>query len=726
MPIVFNENCKTFKLDTSISSYIIKIYEGGYLLNLYYGRKIPETTLEGFDIRAKNASFSPADALMGEGIFAPDSASIEYGCDGAGDFRISAVKVRNHNGDSVTDLRYVSHKIYQGKPFIKDMPATFAEKEEATTLEITTVDKVTDLGVTLVYTVFEQLGVMTKSVKIKNNSDKDMFIERAFSLCNDFPTMEYDLISLYGRHYYERNIERRALAHGIQGVESNRGISSHCQNPFVALVSHDADEERGEAYGFNLVYSGNFSALVECDYNDSSRLIMGINPNGFTWKLSAGEEFYTPEVVCVYSPNGIGEMSRIFHRFYNKHLISGKYKTEKRPVLINSWEAAYFDIDSEKLLDFAVAAKELGIDMLVMDDGWFGHRNDDKSSLGDWYVNREKFPNGLTPFIDKVHEIGLKFGIWFEPEMISPDSDLFKAHPDMCVHAKGREPMLGRTQYVLDVSRKDVRDLVWEQLNAILSTNKIDYVKWDFNRYITDADSALLPADRKQEFFHRFILGTYDLMNRVKTNYPDILLETCSGGGGRFDPAMLYYSPQIWTSDNTDAIGRLSIQFGTSLCYPASTMGAHVSAYPRAFYGTKADVALWGSFGYELDIRKLTDEQKAEFKGHIAEYHKYYDLIHFGDLYRVLSPFDKGYKVAWEFVSEDKSQCLLTVICLEERIPENFILKLKGLDENAYYRDEESGKIYSGALLTYAGLNLSNQINYTYGSKKWFFTRIEK
>lgn len=726
MAIIFNEQHKTFKLDTNISSYIIKVYEGGYLLNLYYGRKIPEQNIKDVEIRSKNASFSPADASIGEGDFAPDTAPIEYGCDGAGDFRISAIKVRNSNGDSVTDLRYNSHKIYQGKPFIKDMPATYCNfDEEATTLEIKTLDKVTRLEVTLVYTVFEKIGVMTKSVKMKNASAQDMYLERAFSLCNDFPSMDYDLISLYGRHYFERKIERRPLAHGLQGIESNKGISSHCQNPFVALVSHDADEEHGDVYGFNLVYSGNFSALVECDHNDSARLIMGINPNHFTWKLSPDDVFYAPEVVCVYSPNGIGEMSRIFHRFYNNHLIRGRYKSEKRPILINSWEAAYFDIDSEKLLDFARSAKELGIEMLVMDDGWFGHRNDDKSSLGDWYVNKEKFPEGLTPFIDKVHDMGLKFGIWFEPEMISPDSDLFRSHPDMCVRAKGRDPMIGRTQYVLDVSREDVRDLIWSQMDAILSQNKVDYVKWDFNRYITDADSMVLPADRKKEFFHRFILGTYDLMNRLTTKYPDILLETCSGGGGRFDPGMLYYSPQIWTSDNTDAIDRLSIQFGTSLCYSASAMGAHVSAHPRAFYGTKADVALWGSFGYELDIRRLSLEQKEEFKRHISEYHKYYDLIHFGDLYRLISPFEKGHKVAWEFVSEDKSQCLLTVVCLQECVPENFVLQLKGLAATSWYKEQESGNIYSGGFLMYTGLNLSNKINYTYGSKKWLFTKVD-
>lgn len=724
MAIIFDEQNKTFKLDTSISSYIVKICDGGYLTNLYYGRKIPESNLNGFDIRPRNAAFSPCDSVVGESAFSPDSAPIEYGCYGAGDFRISAIKVRNSNGDSVTDLRYLSHKIYQGKPLIKDMPSTFANEDEATTLEITTVDKVTQVEAVLVYTVFEKLGVMTKSVKITNNSDKDAFVERAFSLCNDFPTMDYDLISLYGRHYYERNIERRKLVHGIQGVESNNGISGHRQNPFVALVSHDTDEDHGDAYGFNLVYSGNFSAFVECDYNDSARLIMGINPNGFTWKLSPSDTFYTPEAVCVYSPNGLGEMSRIFHKFYNNHLIDQHFQNVKRPILINSWEAAYFDINSDKLIDFARVAKELGMDMLVMDDGWFGRRNDDTTSLGDWYVNREKFPDGLTPFIDEVHDMGLKFGIWFEPEMISPDSDLFRLNPDMCVHAQGRKPMIGRNQYVLDVSREDVRDMVWKQIDEILSKNKIDYVKWDFNRYISDADSVQLPADQKKEFFHRFILGTYDLMNRLKTKYPKILLESCSGGGGRFDPAMLYYSPQIWTSDNTDAIGRLLIQFGTSLCYPASAMGSHVSDYPRAFYSTKADVALWGSFGYELDIRKLTEEQKAEVKSQIAQFHKYYDLIRRGDLYRVISPFEKKLKVAWEFVSEDKSQCLLTVVCLEEHVPEKFILKLKGLDENAYYKDEETGDIYSGAQMMYAGLDLSGKVNKTYGSKKWYFVKV--
>ena len=725
MSITFDNELNLFKLDTKTSTYLIKIYDGGYLLNLYYGNKIIDKTIENFDIRQRNASFSPVDPEMGEGKFSPDSAPIEYGTDGAGDFRVSAIKIRNFNGDSVTDLRYISHKIYNGKPSIENLPSTYVNNEnEAMTLEITTRDKVTEIEVTLVYTVFENYGVMTKSVRIENCSKNVAFIERAMSLCNDFPTMGYDLITLYGRHYFERSIERRRLAHGLQGVESNRGTSSHCHNPFVALVSRDADEENGEAYGFNLVYSSNFSAMVECDYNNSTRLVMGINPNTFTWKLSPNEIFYTPEVVCVYSPDGIGEMSRIFHRFYNNNLINGKYKFEKRPLLINSWEASFFDIDEEKLFSFALSAKEIGVEMLVMDDGWFGNRNDDTTSLGDWFVNKNKFKNGLKSFVDKIHGIGLKFGIWFEPEMISPDSELYRAHPDYCVHAKGRNPMLGRTQYVLDVSREDVRDVVWEQIDAILSSCEIDYLKWDFNRYISDADSILLPADRKKEFFHRFILGTYDLMNRLKTKYPNILFENCSGGGGRFDPAMLYYSPQIWTSDNTDFLGRLSIQFGTSLCYPASCMGAHVSDFPRATHKTKADVALWGTFGYEMDMRKLSEQQREEFKKQIAEYHKYYDLIRYGDLYRVLSPFDEEYKVAWEFVSQDKSQCLLTVICVKEKLLENFIFKFKGLDEKFNYKDEESGVVYSGERLMRVGLNLSEKVNELYSSKKWFFTKV--
>lgn len=712
MPISFDQTTRTFKLDTATSTYMIRVYDQNYILNLYYGAKIPDVTVPDREMISPNASFSAADPVIGEHGFSPDTAPMEYGTLGAGDMRIAALAVRNKNGDSVTDIRYTGHRIYAGKPPIPGQPSTYAEDDgDADTLELYAEDKVTGLKITLIYTVFSALGVMTRRVRAENGGADPLTLERIYSLCLNLPSMDFDLITLYGRHTKERNIERRRLAHGVQGIESRRGVSGHCQNPFAALAAKNADEEQGEVYGFNLVYSGNFSALCECDFNYTARLLMGIDPTGFGWHLAPGEAFDTPEAVMVYTTGGIGEMSRIFHRFYRRHLIRGRYKTEKRPLLINSWEAAYFDFDSDKLVAFAHEAKQLGIELLVMDDGWFGHRNDDTTSLGDWVVNEEKLPGGLAPLIDRVEAEGLKFGIWFEPEMISPNSDLFRAHPDWHVHVAGREPMLGRNQYVLDVSRRDVRDAVWAQMEQVLSTGRIAYLKWDFNRNITDAGSAQLPADRQTEFFHRFILGTYDLMERLTTNFPDILFENCSGGGGRFDPAMLYYSPQIWASDNTDPIERLYIQFGTSLCYPASTVGAHVSACPRTGYETKGNVALWGTFGYELDPRKLTEDDRAIVRRQVALYHDTYDLIRNGDLYRLVSPFDNAFRAVWQIVSEDKSRTMVTVVTMRMDYIPHTILRLRGLDPDRIYEDEQTGKRYSGALLMNAGLNLTYTAN---------------
>lgn len=712
MGIYFDSEKRLFRLDTSETSYVIGIYEENYLLGLYYGRKIPDLNFKGFMKRNPSASFSPANPVIGEHGFSPDSAPVEYGCNGAGDFRIAALSIRNNEGDTVTDIRYAGHRIYKGKKAIRGIPSTYVNNEnEAETLEIDATDKVTGAAVTLVYTVFENCPVMTKSVKIKNTSGKTMYIERAFSSCNDFTTMDYDMITLWGRHVKERNIERRPLAHGVQGVESKRGVSGHSQNPFVALAKHDATEDNGEVYGFNLVYSGNFSALAECDHNCSTRFIMGINPADFEWTLNPEDEFCTPEVVCVYTDRGIGEMSRIYHRFYNNNLIRGKYKTEKRPLLINSWEAAYFDFDKEKLVAFAKEAKKLGFEMLVMDDGWFGKRNDDTNSLGDWFVNEDKLEGGLKPLIEEVNEQGLKFGIWYEPEMISPDSQLFRAHPDWHVHVAGREPMLGRHQYVLDVSREDVRENIWAQMYKVLSENNIEYVKWDFNRNISDAGSALLPPERKKEFFHRFILGTYDLMNRLVTTFPNILFEGCSGGGGRFDPAMLSFTPQIWTSDNTDPIERLYIQFGTSMCYPASCQSAHVSDCDRTGYETKGNVAMWGTFGYELDPRKLTESEREIVKKQVAQYHKTYDLIRKGDLYRLISPFENPYNAAWEIVSEDKQSFIFNLVCMRANPNGLCFVKFKGLDPDKYYTCENDGEVYSGAFLMNVGLNLTEAAN---------------
>lgn len=726
MSIVFDSEKRIFKLDTATSSYVIEIYEQGYLAHLYYGKKIPDTNLSAFKFRSPFASFSPNNINIDNWKFSPDVCPLEYQGEGSGDFRISAVAIRNADGNNVTDFRYKSHKIYAGKPAIEGLPSLYVEDDsEATTLEILTEDSVTGIQALLFYTVFEKLGAMTRSTKIINPTDKTVDIEKVYSCAVDFMTCDYDLLTLYGKWVKERSLERRALARGRQGVSSKRGSSSHFQNPFAALVDNNATEDFGNAYGFNLVYSSNFSVDVEVDGYGGTRFLMGINPETFGWKLEAGESFSAPEAVMVYSPDGIGEMSRIFHRLYAKHLIRGKWKNIKRPLLINNWEATGMDFDGDTIVSFAAKAKELGIEMLVMDDGWFGNRNDDRSSLGDWQVNEEKLGGTLANLIDRINALGLKFGIWYEPEMISRDSNLYRAHPDWCLHVPDREKSIGRHQYVLDYSRQDVRDYIFNEMYKVLSVNKVDYLKWDFNRNLTEVGSAILPADRQKEVFHRYVLGTYEVMDRLTKAFPDMLIENCSGGGGRFDPGMLYFSPQIWTSDNTDPIERLAIQFGTSMCYPASTMGAHVSASRRTGYDTKGNVALWGSFGYELNPNKYTEEDAELVRAQVAEYHKYYDVIHFGDLYRLISPFENAFRAAWMFVSEDKSEALVTSVVMRESYDDAFCLKLKGLDPEKYYRDEETGEVYSGALLMNAGLCLTWTENRDGASFKKYFTEVK-
>ena len=719
MSIQYDVSSRSFKLDTVSSTYLLRIHETGRVLQVYYGSPIPDVTVSDRDQRRGNASFSPNDP---HGTFTPDAAPMEYGCNGSGDFRISALSVRNANGDSTTDIRYKAHRIYAGKRPIPGLPASYVNDDsEADTLEIDMEDAVTGVLVTLCYSVFHDLGVMTRYARIANNGENSCKLERAMSLCFDLPSMNYDLITLYGRHVRERNYCRRPLARGLQGVESKRGSSGHTTNPFAALVSRGADEDHGECYGFNLVYSSNFTAMAECDFNATTRFVLGINPTDFSWNLEPGEVFHTPEAVMVFSDTGIGDMSRRFHRFYNRNLVRGRWKTEKRPLLINSWEGALFDFDTEKLIAFADEAAKLGLEMLVMDDGWFGKRNDDTTSLGDWFVNEEKLPGGLSRLIEAVNARGLKFGIWFEPEMISPDSQLFRAHPDWHIHVQGREALVGRTQYVLDMSRPEVVDNIWNQMYEILANNKIDYVKWDFNRNISDAASAVLPAHRQSEFFHRFILGTYELMDRLVTTFPDVMLENCSGGGGRFDPGMLFYSPQIWTSDNTDPVDRTFIQFGTSLCYPTSSMGAHVSAHRRTNFDTRGNVALWGSFGYELDPRKMTQEEKQKVVEQVAEYHKYYDLIRHGDLYRLLCPWDDHRFAVWQYVSEDRSETLVTKITLDNVWDHFQIVRLRGLDPNKIYHCPQLDLTCSGALLMNAGINLTEIAPWEYQSEKLYF-----
>ena len=721
MPITFDSEKRIFKLDTATSSYIFEIYEENYIVHLYYGAKIPDCNVTQLKYRGSFPSFSPNNINVSDPMFSPDVTPLEYSGEGTGDFRSAAVAVRNADGNNSTDFRYKSHKIYGGKPAIEGLPALYVENDaDAQTLELLAEDSVTGVQAVLYYTVFENLGAMTRSVKIINASVRPVEIEKVYSSCVEFHTHDYELLTLYGKWGKERSLERRALAHGRQLVSSKRGSSSHHHNPFAAIVDKGATEDYGSAYGFNLVYSGNFAFEAEVNQFAGTRVLMGINPDGFGWKLEPGSSFSSPEVVMVYSANGIGEMSRIFHRLYRKHLIRGKWKDIKRPLLINNWEATGMEFTGEQLVTFAERAAELGIDMLVMDDGWFGNRDSDRCALGDWTVNEQKLGGTLSEFIEKINALGLKFGIWYEPEMISRDSELYRAHPDWCIHVPGREKSIARYQYVLDYSRQDVRDYIFGEMYKVLSANKIDYLKWDFNRNLTEVGSAQLPPERQKEVFHRFVLGTYEVMDRLTKAFPNMLIENCSGGGGRFDPGMLYYSPQIWTSDNTDPIERLSIQFGTSMCYPASTMGAHVSASRRTGYETKGNVALWGSFGYELDPNKFTEEDKKIVKQQVGEYHKYYDVIHFGDLYRLISPSENPFRAAWEFVSEDKTEALLTSVVMRKPEDRALFIKLKGLDPDKYYIDEDTDEVYSGALLMNAGLCIIASTDDGTSFKKYF------
>ena len=708
MPITFDEKRKIFKLDTLDSTYAIGIREG-YLIHLYYGKKIPDDNLLDLPFRGYFATISPKNVHVDDYKFSLDVQPMEYSCNGSGDYRLAALSIKDSMGRTTTDIRYLDHKIYDGKPKLKGLPATYCNDDsEAQTLELITIDKFTGAKVTLYYTAFANYSVVTESVKVENTGKETFEIEKVASCCVNFPSMDYNMINLSGVWSRERRVITRHLAHGIQSVASKRGSSSHNHNPFVALVDDKGGEDFGDAFGFNLVYSGNFSADIETDYLDCTRLVMGINPIDFTWVVEPGDEFQSPEVVMVYSDSGMGKMSRTFHDLYNNNLIRGEWKNKKRPLLINSWEGSGFDFDQETLVRYAKEAKKLGIELLVMDDGWFGHRDSDNSSLGDWFVNESKLKGGLTKLIERVNAEGVQFGIWYEPEMISEDSELYKAHPDWCVHVEGREQSPARQQYVIDMTRQDVRDCIFNQMYDVLSKNNIAYLKWDYNRAITEPASVMLDARHSKEFFHRFILGTYELMDRITSAFPHILFESCAGGGGRFDAGMLYYMPQAWASDNTDPIERLTIQFGTTMCYPASSMGAHVSACDRTGIETKAAVAMAGTFGYELDPKEMSEEDKEKVKEQVKNYHRYYNVIHFGDLYRIIAPTDDEFKCAWEYVAKDKSEALLTVV-IKNRAPHDFLLiKMKGLDPEKMYRDETVGEIYSGALLMNAGINLTD------------------
>ena len=730
MSILFDEKKRIFRLDTARTSYAMEIGPMGYLMHLYYGAKVSDTDLEYLSFSCVHAGFDTR-VTRDDGInFYKSVSRMEYSGFGCGDQRTTSLMIRRSTGTMDTDFKYVSHKIYRGKPTIPGLPATFAKEDEADTLEILCVDDQSGAEITLFYTAFANVDAITRHVRIKNASDKELELRRVFSLCVDFhDAADMDFIHLHGGWMKERNFERTPLIHGNQSIGSLRGSSSHAHNPFIALCSRDATEEFGDAYGFNFVYSGNYLAEAEMDGDGGARVQLGIHPTAFAWKLLPNEEFYTPEAVMVYSREGLGGMSRTFHRFYRKHLIRGPWKTQKRPILVNNWEATYFNFNEEKLLAIAKVASEIGIEMLVLDDGWFSHyRDNDKGGLGDWFVDTNKFPQGLGHFVDQLKKLNLKFGLWFEPEMISPNSDLYRAHPDWAIQIEGRPMSIARSQYVLDMTRADVRDYLFDCIKKVMDSTEVTYIKWDFNRNLTEVGSATLPTDRQGEVYHRYVLGLYELLDRITTAYPNLLLEHCSGGGGRFDPAMLYYAQQIWTSDRTDSIDRIDIQYGTSLCYPVSTMGAHVAKTSSKRYvslETRGAVALHGTFGYEVDLTNYTPEDIEIAKAQCKDYHKYYNVIQYGDLYRLISPWKDRKKTAWSFVSEDKREALVTYVVLSARPMDRYYLRLAGLDPKLRYREEATGRILSGDTLMNAGICIPESL-WDFDSRVMHFVAVDE
>lgn len=719
--IFFDKTQQTFRLETPNSSYRICITQKGYVSHAYYGAKIGSDDIS-YLTRQFEYGFSNSD-IFREKHSLLDFLPMEYPFDGVGDFRKSAIAITNQNGNNAVELKYKDYKIIDGTVQLDGLPCVFGEKSSCQTLEIFTEDEVLGLEVILFYTVFEDNDAIVRSAKIINNNKngETVLIKKALSLSFDMDDDNFDMITLHGSWARERHIDRRPVHMGLQGTESIRGETSHQEHPFMAILNHNADNDSGNVYGVNFIYSGNFIASVQKNQFGSIRTQIGINPENFTWQLEAGQCFETPQAVLVFSSEGLNGMSHIFHDLYREHLIRSPYKKTMRPILINNWEATYFNFDEEKLLDIAREAHKDGIEMLVMDDGWFGHRNSDDSSLGDWFVNENKLKGGLKNLVDKVNEIGMKFGIWFEPEMISPDSTLFKNHPDYAIQIPGREPGMSRQQLVLDITRKEVRECIYNQISKILHSANIEYVKWDMNRQLSDIGSLDLHGTKNGEFFHRYVLAVYEMQEKLITEFPNLLLENCSGGGARFDPGMLYYSPQIWCSDDTDAIERLEIQEGTALMYPLSSMGAHVSVCPNHAVGrntpfkTRGYVALAGTFGYELDITKLSEEERKIIPHQIELYKKYSDIVRNGDYWRIASYSENHEFDCWACISKDKNKALITFVQVlnHPNFKKRFI-KVKGICAESnylvhYLDDEQNSKPLElkGSTIINAGIPVS-------------------
>lgn len=711
MAIQIDAEKKIFTLETDHTMYQMQADAYGVLRHLWYGAKTgcdmsylqdyPDVGFSGNIYAAGN-----------DRTYSLDTLPLEYAGAGVGDFRVPAVAAVHADGSSALDLRYYSHTVKPGKYGIEGLPAVYAAEDEAETLEVVLRDTASAVEVTLLYAVLPALDLVTRCARIRNLGETPVTLTKAASLCLDISRGSWEWVHFHGRHAMERQMERRLLFHGIQEIGSTRGTSSHHQNPMVLLCTPDCTETAGACIGAALVYSGSHQTRLECDQLGQVRMVMGIHPDLFRWELKAGETFSTPEVMLSYSDTGLETLSHHFHQAIREHICRGKYQLAERPVLINNWEATYFGFDTEKILHIAEEAARLGVDMLVLDDGWFGKRDDDCSGLGDWFVNETKLSGGLHDLVEKIKGMGMRFGIWFEPEMISEDSDLYRKHPDWAIRIPDRAPMRSRYQLVLDMANPEVQEYLFRVMSDVLHSADISYVKWDMNRSISDWYTRTLPADRQGEMPHRYVLGLYALLERLTAAFPDVLFEGCSGGGGRFDAGMLYYCPQIWCSDDTDAYERTKIQYGTSFFYPVSAVGSHVSTVPNHQTGritpfeTRGTVAMAGSFGYELDLNLLSDGEKQEVAEQIRQFKTYGPLIHNGKYYRLTNPMAED-AALWEFAAQDGSEVLVQGMLFHaEANVLRRTVQLRGLDAEKRYRLDGTEQVYTGAALMAGGVLL--------------------
>lgn len=716
MSILIDEKKKLFTIHTQNTTYQMKVDRLGTFLHIYYGERTDDSD-KSYILCFKERGFSGNPYELGKESkgYSFDVLPQEYSCFGTGDYRISALKVQNEDGSLAATLRYRGYQVRKGKYSINGLPAVYAGEQEADTLEVVLEDPASKVEVHLLYGVLYENDIITRAVKIINGGTDRIVLQKAASMNLDWINGDYEWVTFYGGHVRERNIQREELGHGIHAIGSVRGTSSHHYNPFAIVCERNTDEEKGNCYGFSFLYSGEFQMEAEKDQINQTRLICGIHPDNFAWNLQPGEAFDTPEAMMTFSSQGFGSISRNLHKTIRENICRGEWTKKRRPVLINNWEATYFNFTGEQLADIAKNAAELGIELFVLDDGWFGKRDDDHSGLGDWFPNERKLGCTLKELAEKIIECGMQFGLWFEPEGISEDSDLYREHPDWAVTIPERKPVLSRDQLVLDFSRRDVQDYIIERMSAVFEETPVSYVKWDFNRSICDKYSMALSSERQGEFAHRYVLGLYRVLETLTAKFPHILFEGCSGGGGRFDAGMLYYTPQIWCSDNSDAIARIEIQYGTSFGYPVSAMGAHVSAVPNhqtrrtTPFSTRSCVAMAGTFGYELDVTKLSEEEKEKVRKQISKFKEYYGLIQYGEYYRLLPPSDKQCTV-WEMADREGKEAFISAVYHHvEGNAAPIIVKVRGLNDEAHYQ------LY---------LNMEDLADLSEETREWFVRRL--